>query len=154
MRCWQKQREDKRDAEDEATTTVGTFELVDGTQVLLRLSTFSLGSQKYLFIVKLLNLTKYGLVILSIFRTHHVGLLLFHLCCVEVCAFQILAKSFSLSLVILGLFVYHLFIVLLCSSKATDLYKHMCLFFQNDSPALVWGRARPPPLGHEEVCSN
>jgi len=48
----QKQREDKRDAEDEATTTVGTFELVDGTQ--------------------------------------------------------------------------------------------------NDSPALVWGRARPPPLGHEE----
>ena len=44
LRCWQKQREDKRDAEDEATTTVGTFELVDGTQVLFCLSAFSLGS--------------------------------------------------------------------------------------------------------------
>lgn len=28
------------------------------------------------------------------------------------------------------------------------------MWMQTDSPALVWGRARPPPLGYEEVCSN
>lgn len=49
--CWQKHEEAGRDAEDEATTTVGTFELVDGTQVFLFYQLILLGVKKYILLV-------------------------------------------------------------------------------------------------------
>jgi hypothetical protein len=186
LSCDQQQEDEKSDAEEQAATNVGNFELVDGTQVLdscassLSFEDFPLPSpvsssfsivhgfcfctdikqgiqstvedsiQQIIFIDYMFEPgSLYFCWLLLALMLALSGICLI---CPVVVEWMVQSLFISLNLWLMWCALVIL-VSFLCQVPELSHVHGDLEWYQNDSPALVWGRARPPPLGNEEVCS-